>query len=119
MATLHLSNTYLLHLYQFVYFWFQGTYNRESNYYLFNYFVTKNNFTNKTSIFIGDNFWINGCKPNDITHTISEGRPEKGMTPFKATLTEAQISQISTFILKSLVGSNPTNAKAVQGVECK
>ena len=66
-----------------------------------------------------DNFWINGCKPNDITHTISEGRPEKGMTPFKATLTEAQISQISTFILKSLVGSNPANAKAAQGVECK
>jgi cytochrome c oxidase cbb3-type subunit III len=66
-----------------------------------------------------DNFWINGCKPEDVAHTISEGKPEKGMTPFKASLSEAQITQISTFILKSLAGSNPSNAKAAQGVECK
>ena len=66
-----------------------------------------------------DNFWINGCKQADIIHTITEGKPEKGMTPFKATLSETQIKQLSTFILKSLVGSNPANAKASQGVECK
>jgi|GEM_PF-1945704 Cytochrome c, mono- and diheme variants len=66
-----------------------------------------------------DNFWINGCKTEEIAHTISEGRPEKGMTPFKATLSETQIGQIVTFIQKSLAGSNPPNAKAPQGVECK
>lgn len=66
-----------------------------------------------------DNFWINGCKTEEIAHTISEGRPEKGMTPFKSTLSEAQIGQIVTFIQKSLAGSNPPNAKAPQGTECK
>jgi cytochrome c oxidase cbb3-type subunit 3 len=66
-----------------------------------------------------DNFWINGCKTEEIALTITEGRPEKGMTPFKAVLSEAQISQIVRFIQKSLAGSNPPNAKAPQGIECK
>ena len=66
-----------------------------------------------------DKFWINGCKEGDLIKIISEGKPEKGMTPFKAMLTTDQIKQISTYILKSLVGSKPANAKAPQGTECK
>ncbi|MCX6230991.1 MAG: c-type cytochrome [Bacteroidetes bacterium] len=66
-----------------------------------------------------DNFWLNGCKMEDIIHTITEGKPEKGMTPFKSTLSGAQIKQVATYIKKSLVGSKPANPKAAQGVECK
>lgn len=66
-----------------------------------------------------DNFWINGCSIEDISNVISEGRAEKGMTPYKAMMSEKQIKNLSTYILKSLVGSNPANAKDPQGEECK
>lgn len=66
-----------------------------------------------------DAFWIHGCKPEQVVKVISEGVPEKGMTPFKSTMTEAQIKSVAGYILGSLKGSNPPNAKAPQGVECK
>jgi cytochrome c oxidase cbb3-type subunit 3 len=66
-----------------------------------------------------DKFWIHGCKPTDIVLVISEGVPAKGMTPFKSMMTEAQINSIAAYILGTLAGSNPPNAKAPQGVECK
>ncbi|MEI6695065.1 MAG: cbb3-type cytochrome c oxidase N-terminal domain-containing protein [Bacteroidota bacterium] len=66
-----------------------------------------------------DNFWINGCKPEEIITTITEGKPEKGMTSFKSILSASQIKQLATFIKKSLVNSKPVNGKAAQGVECK
>ncbi|NVN95524.1 MAG: c-type cytochrome [Bacteroidetes bacterium] len=66
-----------------------------------------------------DNFWINGCKTEDIIQTITEGRPEKGMNPFKSTLTVSQIKQLAIYIKKSLSKSNPANGKAAQGIECK
>jgi len=66
-----------------------------------------------------DHFWIHGCKPADLVKTIQEGVPEKGMTPFKSMLTDAQIKSLVGYILGTLVGSNPPNAKAPQGVECK
>ncbi len=66
-----------------------------------------------------DKFWIHGCKPADLVKVIMEGVPEKGMTPFKTMMTDAQIKSVVGYILGSLVGSNPPNAKAPQGVECK
>lgn len=66
-----------------------------------------------------DNFWLNGCSLENLTHMITEGKPEKGMTPFKTMLTQDEIKNVATFILKKLVGSNPPNPKAPQGVECK
>ncbi len=66
-----------------------------------------------------DNFWIHGCKPADLIKLINEGVPEKGMIPFKSTLSEAQIKSVTAYILGTLVGSNPPNGKAAQGVECK
>lgn len=66
-----------------------------------------------------DNFWIHGCKPAELVKVISEGAPEKGMTPFKSTMTEAQIRSVTAYILGTLMGSNPPNAKAPQGIECK
>jgi len=66
-----------------------------------------------------DNSWINGCKTEEIILTIAEGKPEKGMTPFKSTLTVSQIKQLAIYIKKSLSKSNPANGKAAQGIECK
>ncbi len=66
-----------------------------------------------------DKFWIHGCKPADVVKIISDGVPEKGMTPFKSMMTEAQIKSVTAYILGALVGSNPPNGKAPQGVECK
>jgi cytochrome c oxidase cbb3-type subunit 3 len=66
-----------------------------------------------------DKFWIRGCKPADLVKTISEGVPEKGMVPYKAMMTESQIKSLVAYILGTLAGSNPPNAKAPQGVECK
>ncbi len=66
-----------------------------------------------------DNSWLNGCSMENVTHMITEGKPEKGMTPFKTMMTQEEIRNVATFILKKLVGSSPANPKAPQGVECK
>ena len=66
-----------------------------------------------------DNFWINGCSQDSLVLIITEGKAQKGMTPFKTMMTQEQIKNVSIYILAGLVGSNPANAKPPQGVECK
>jgi cytochrome c oxidase cbb3-type subunit 3 len=66
-----------------------------------------------------DSYWIHGCKTADLVKVITEGVPEKGMTPYKSMMTETQIKSLAVYISGSLVGSNPPNGKATQGVECK
>jgi cytochrome c oxidase cbb3-type subunit III len=66
-----------------------------------------------------DNTWIHGCSQTDMEKIISEGNPAKGMLSFKTTLSNDEIAMVATFIRKKLAGSNPANAKAPQGVECK
>lgn len=65
-----------------------------------------------------DSFWLNGCAEDDVIKIITEGKPEKGMTPYKSMMSEAQIKNVSTFILNSLSGSNPENGKDAQGEDC-
>ena len=66
-----------------------------------------------------DNYWLNGCSEEDVIAIIANGKPEKGMTPYKAMMSEAQIKNVSLYILEELVGSNPENGKEAQGDECK
>lgn len=66
-----------------------------------------------------DSYWINGCSEESLIRIVTEGKPEKGMTPFKTMMTPDQIKTVSLYVLQGLVGSNPENAKAPQGVECK
>lgn len=66
-----------------------------------------------------DNYWINGCSEENLITIVTEGKPEKGMTPYKTMMTPEQIKTISLYVMQGLVGSNPENAKAPQGVECK
>jgi len=66
-----------------------------------------------------DNYWINGCSEEAVIVMITEGKPEKGMTPYKSMMTPEQIKTTSIYILQEMTGSNPENAKPPQGVECK
>lgn len=63
-----------------------------------------------------DNFWLHGGDIKDIFYTVKYGVPEKGMVPWEQTLTPAQIAEVSSYIV-TLVGTNPPNAKAAEGVE--
>ena len=66
-----------------------------------------------------DNYWINGCSAEEVTEVIREGRPAKGMTPYKTMMTGEQMEHLTAYILHELVGSNPANAREPQGEECK
>ncbi|MEQ9186088.1 MAG: cbb3-type cytochrome c oxidase N-terminal domain-containing protein [Cryomorphaceae bacterium] len=61
-----------------------------------------------------DAYWIHGGSMNDIYKTIKYGVPEKGMVSWQAQLSPEKIQQVSSYI-KSLVGTNPDNAKEPQG----
>ncbi|MGQ1785917.1 MULTISPECIES: cbb3-type cytochrome c oxidase N-terminal domain-containing protein [unclassified Saccharicrinis] len=66
-----------------------------------------------------DNFWINGCSVDDLMNIISNGKPAKGMTPYKSMMQEEEIKYVANYILNELVGSSPANPKEAQGEECK
>ncbi len=61
-----------------------------------------------------DNYWLHGGSMVDIFKTVKYGWPDKGMKSWKEDFSPMQIAQVASYI-KSLVGSNPPNAKAAQG----
>lgn len=61
-----------------------------------------------------DNYWLHGGGIADIFKTVKYGWPDKGMKSWKEDFSPMQIAQVSSYI-KSLVGTNPPNAKAAQG----
>ena len=65
-----------------------------------------------------DKFWIHGGSIQNIFKTIKYGVPEKGMISWEKTMTPKQMSDLSNYVT-SLVGTNPPNPKAPQGVEEK
>ena len=65
-----------------------------------------------------DDFWIHGCKFEEVVNLIKNGFPTKGMTAFKAQLSDEKIRQVASYVV-SLKGSKPANAKAPQGEPCK
>jgi len=62
-----------------------------------------------------DEYWINGGTPQQVYDIISNGKLAAGMTAFKDQLTGQQISQIASYVLVKLKGTNPPNAKEPQG----
>ena len=64
-----------------------------------------------------DDYWLHGCKIQDVVNIIKNGAPAKGMTPFKGQLSDEKILKVSSYVL-SMVGSNPPNQKAAQGEKC-
>lgn len=65
-----------------------------------------------------DEFWLHGCKIQDLVTVIKNGVPAKGMAPYKGQLSDEKIQKVSSYVL-SLKGTNPANAKAAQGVKCQ
>jgi cytochrome c oxidase cbb3-type subunit 3 len=65
-----------------------------------------------------DEFWLHGCKIQDLFNVIKNGVPAKGMTPFKGQMSDERIQKVSSYIL-SLKGTNPANVKAAQGEKCE
>lgn len=61
-----------------------------------------------------DIYWIHGGSFDDIVKLINEGVPAKGMISWKTQLSNADIQQLTHYIL-SLAGSNPANPKAPEG----
>jgi cytochrome c oxidase cbb3-type subunit 3 len=65
-----------------------------------------------------DTFAIHGCGFKDYLKIINIGVPEKGMISWKNQLSQAQISQVSSYLM-TLKGTNPPDPKEPQGVPCK
>lgn len=64
-----------------------------------------------------DEYYLHGCKIQDVVTVIKNGVPAKGMTPYKGQLSDEKILKVASYIL-SLKGTNPANAKAPQGEKC-
>lgn len=62
-----------------------------------------------------DNYWLHGGDVQDVFHTIKYGVPEKGMISWQGQLSPEQMQGLSSYILQTLVGSNPPNQKEPQG----
>ncbi|MEZ5103887.1 MAG: c-type cytochrome [Draconibacterium sp.] len=65
-----------------------------------------------------DDYWIHGCSIQDVFNIIKNGEPAKGMTAFKGQISDDKIQKVASYVL-TLKGTNPANAKAPQGEECK
>lgn len=63
-----------------------------------------------------DKYWIHGGTIDKVFETIKNGVPTKGMTPFKDQLPDEKILQVASYVLHTLRGTNPPNAKEPQGV---
>jgi cytochrome c oxidase cbb3-type subunit 3 len=65
-----------------------------------------------------DEYWLHGCKFQEVFNVIKNGVPAKGMTAFKGQMSDEKIQKVASYVI-SLKGSNPANAKAAQGEKCE
>lgn len=61
-----------------------------------------------------DKYWIHGGGVKNITNSINEGVPGKGMITWKDILSPAEIQMITKYV-RSIQGSNPPKPKAAEG----
>ena len=66
-----------------------------------------------------DNFWKNGCSFDEVFNLIKNGKTATAMTAYKTKMPDKKIQQVASYILGKLKASNPANAKAAEGEECK
>lgn len=64
-----------------------------------------------------DEYWIHGNTIEEVYSVVKDGVIEKGMVPYRDQLSPAQMLQVSSYILESLVGSTPEKAKQAEGVK--
>lgn len=65
-----------------------------------------------------DDAWLHGCDFPSVFAIIKNGDPAKGMTAFRAQLSDNRIRKVSSYVM-SMHGSKPPNAKAPQGEACE
>jgi len=61
-----------------------------------------------------DDYWLHGADITSVVKSVKYGYPAKGMIPWRGTLAEDEIINVSSYVL-TLRGTNPPNAKAPQG----
>jgi cytochrome c oxidase cbb3-type subunit 3 len=61
-----------------------------------------------------DNYWLHGADITSVVKSVKYGYPAKGMIPWRGTLSEDELINVSSYVL-TLRGTNPPNAKAPQG----
>ena len=63
-----------------------------------------------------DEYWVRGGAPTDIHAVVTDGIPEKGMTPWGAILGEEGVSQVTAYVLTmrdtNLEGGKPVEEEA-------
>ena len=63
-----------------------------------------------------DEYWVRGGAPTDIHRVVTNGIPEKGMTPWGAILGEEGVSQVTAYVLTirntNLEGGKPVEEEA-------
>ncbi len=74
-----------------------------------------NNGEGKIGPNLTDNYWKHGGTVNDLFKTVKLGVSGTGMKAWKSDLGAMEIAQVSSYIL-TLKGTNPTNAKAPEGL---
>jgi len=62
-----------------------------------------------------DEYWIHGNTPAEVFKTIKYGFAAKGMLPFKDQINDQSTIQLTSYILTTMKGTTPPNAKAPQG----
>ena len=68
---------------------------------------------------LADNTSIHGCKFEEIFSIIKNGNSVKGMASYKNQMSDKKIQKVTSYILVKFKGTNPANAKAAEGKECK
>lgn len=61
-----------------------------------------------------DDYWLHGGSVADLFKTIKYGYPDKGMQSWQSTFSPIQMQELASYI-RSIKGTNPSNAKAPQG----
>ncbi|MDX1908792.1 MAG: cbb3-type cytochrome c oxidase N-terminal domain-containing protein [Bacteroidia bacterium] len=62
-----------------------------------------------------DAYWLHGGTVQDVFKVVKYGVVEKGMLAWQDRLSPLEMQQVTSYILTSLQGTNPPNAKAPQG----
>jgi cytochrome c oxidase cbb3-type subunit 3 len=62
-----------------------------------------------------DKYWLHGNTPEDVFKTIKNGVPNTSMMKFGNTYSDKDILLLTSYVLVTLKGTNPANAKAPEG----
>lgn len=65
-----------------------------------------------------DDYWLHGGTISDIVRSIKYGYPAKGMPTWIGTLKQNQVIDVASYV-RTLRGTNPSNARPPQGVLVK